>query len=73
MDLSPSAWLEAATPYVLAVAAVTLAFVAAFAVAVFAVLHFLLRRRRRRWLRDDASGAPAQDGLDGFTWTSTED
>ncbi|WP_405487061.1 hypothetical protein [Streptomyces sp. NBC_00096] len=70
MDLSPSAWLEASAPTLLAIAAVTLACVTAVALAVFALLRFVLRRRR---LRDGACAAPEQGGLSGFTWTSTTD
>lgn len=70
MNLSPSAVLQSLAPSMLAMAAVTLAFVAAFAVAVFALLHFAQRRRRHR---DDASGDAGPGGLTGFTWTATED
>lgn len=70
MDLSPSALLEASAPYLLAVAAVTLAFVAAFTVAVFVLLHFVQRRRRGR---GDASDGAEPDGLTGFAWTAAGD
>ncbi|MFD9305954.1 hypothetical protein ACFWCB_25435 [Streptomyces sp. NPDC060048] len=73
MDLSPSAWLEAAIPYVLAAAAVTLACVAAFALAVFAVLRSVQRRRPPRRLGDDVCRDPAPDGLAAFTWTPPAD
>lgn len=68
MDLSPSAWLEALTPSVLAVAAVTSAFVAAFALAVSGLLHLALRRRHRAARRGREPG-----GLSEFTWTSAEE
>ncbi|WP_328301805.1 hypothetical protein OG389_30975 [Streptomyces sp. NBC_00435] len=70
MNLSPSAWLEDAAPTLLAIAAVTLACLTAFALVVHALLRVVLRRR---WLRDAASSASEQGDLSGFTWTSTAD
>ncbi|MBT2407388.1 MULTISPECIES: hypothetical protein [unclassified Streptomyces] len=67
MNLDPLVLLEALTPTLLLIAAVTLAGVSVFAASVFGLLRFGLRARERR------RGPAGRGDLSSFTWTSTED